>query len=309
MQQRAEILAEPEGSTSNRASSPVWFAILLMISVAIWWVPLRATFALALSDEQFTHILLILPICAVLMLADWNADWKVSAPASPSAAVLPFAVMTIAVLLNVVTRRKAALPSDIQVSTSILALVICWIASFALCFGPRTSRHALYPLCFLLWMVPLPHCVLDRVVSFLQHGSAASAHLFFAAAGIPTAQRGTLLHIPGLTLEVAPECSSIRSSLMLVVTTMVLAHLLLRSTWAKVFVVAVAIPLSVFKNGLRIFMIGVLATRVDRSFLTGRLHRQGGVIFLMIALAVILLLIWILRRCEMGKTSPKARTS
>jgi len=97
--------------------------------------------------------------------------------------------------------------------------------------------------------------------------------------------------------------------LMLVVTTMVLAHLLLRSTWAKVFVVAVAIPLSVFKNGLRIFMIGVLATRVDRSFLTGRLHRQGGVIFLMIALAVILLLIWILRRGEVGKTSPKASTS
>jgi exosortase/archaeosortase family protein len=54
----------------------------------------------------------------------------------------------------------------------------------------------------------------------------------------------------------------------------------------------------VAKNGLRIFTIAMLATRVDRSFLTGRLHRQGGVIFLVIALAVIGLLIWMVRRDE-----------
>jgi hypothetical protein len=42
----------------------------------------------------------------------------------------------------------------------------------------------------------------------------------------------------------------------------------------------------------------MLATRVDPSFLTGRLHRQGGIIFLFIALATIFLLIGILRRGE-----------
>jgi exosortase/archaeosortase family protein len=107
-----------------------------------------------------------------------------------------------------------------------------------------------------------------------------------------------LLHIPGLTLEVAPECSSIRSSLMLVVTTMVLAHLLLRSFWRKALVIAVAIPLSVAKNGLRIFVLGMLGTRVDPSFLTGRLHRQGGIIYFLIALSAIFLLLWILRHGE-----------
>jgi len=114
-----------------------------------------------------------------------------------------------------------------------------------------------------------------------------------------------LLHIPDLTLEVAPECSSIRSSLILLVTTMVVAQLLLRSTWRKAAVVAAAIPLSVAKNGLRIFVIGMLATRVDPGFLTGRLHRQGGVIFLLIALAVIFLVIWILRRGEEDRPANK----
>jgi exosortase/archaeosortase family protein len=63
-----------------------------------------------------------------------------------------------------------------------------------------------------------------------------------------------------------------------------------------------AIPLSVAKNGLRIFVLGVLATRVDPSFLDGNFHRHGGIIFFLIALAAISLLLWILRRGEDKKT-------
>jgi exosortase/archaeosortase family protein len=84
--------------------------------------------------------------------------------------------------------------------------------------------------------------------------------------------------------------------LMLVVTTMVLAQMSLRSAWRKALVIAVAIPLSVAKNGLRIFVLAMLTTRVDRSFITGRLHHQGGIIYFLIALAAIILLIWIARR-------------
>jgi exosortase/archaeosortase family protein len=79
---------------------------------------------------------------------------------------------------------------------------------------------------------------------------------------------------------------------------MVLAQLLLRSFWRKALIVAVAIPLSIAKNGLRIFAIAMLATRVDPSFLTGRLHRQGGGIFFLIALIAIFLLLWLAYRGE-----------
>jgi len=98
------------------------------------------------------------------------------------------------------------------------------------------------------------------------------------------AQDGVLLTIPGLTLQVAEECSSIRSSSMLLVTTLVLAQLLLRSPWRKIALVAFAVPLSVAKNGLRIYTLGMLATRVDPEYLNGRLHHQGGILFFAAAL-------------------------
>jgi exosortase len=279
------------------------FSILGAISLAIWWGPLVSSFALALRDEQYTHILLILPISAALLLLDWKSlETPAGLSVSMGSALLVFIVLVTAV----VRWRVVALPSDVQLSANMLAFVAWWIAAFVVCFGARAFRHAVFPLCFLLWLVPFPDFLLNPVVSLLQKGSAAAAYLLFAAAGVPVAQDGVLLHIPGLTVEVARECSSIRSSSMLIVTTMVLAQLFLRSPWRKALVIAVAIPLSIAKNGLRIFVIAMLATHVDPSFLTGRLHRQGGIIFFLIALASIFLLLWIVRRGEEEK--PEIRT-
>ncbi|MFZ0419255.1 MAG: hypothetical protein WAM04_14245 [Candidatus Sulfotelmatobacter sp.] len=40
---------------------------------------------------------------------------------------------------------------------------------------------------------------------------------------------------------------------------------------------------------------GILGTHVDPSFLTGRLHHEGGIIYFLIALAAIFLVIWVAR--------------
>ena len=120
------------------------------------------------------------------------------------------------------------------------------------------------------------------------------------------AQEGVVLSIPGLTLEVAKECSSIRSSLILLVTSMVLAHLLLRSNWGKVLVSVAAITLSVAKNGLRIFTLSMLGVYVDPSYLHGRLHHNGGIVFFLFVLAGLFALLTVVRWAERKMTSQSA---
>jgi exosortase/archaeosortase family protein len=90
---------------------------------------------------------------------------------------------------------------------------------------------------------------------------------------------------------------------------MVLAQLLLRSPWRKALVIALAVPLSVAKNGLRIFTIAMLGTRVDPGYLTGRLHHQGGIVFFAIILAAVFALIRILRKREglSSESTPEPR--
>jgi exosortase len=270
------------------------FALLCAASLVIGWQPLVRTFALALHADEYTHLLLIVPISAALIFAERTLLKSALEPAVG----LGSALLVIAILIGAYSRWMAVSQSDAQLTVSMLAMVIWWIGSFVLCFGVGLDRLSLFPLCFLLWLVPIPAAALNKIVAFWQQQSAISASMLFSALGIPVSQDGILVSIPGLTLEVAQECSSLRSSFMLIVTTMVLAHLFLRSFWRKAFLVLTAVPLSIAKNGLRIFTIAMLGTRVDPGFLHGNLHRQGGILFFLWALLASLLLLWLLRRGE-----------
>lgn len=252
-----------------------------------------STLGLALRKDEYTHILIILPVSAALTYLEWG-----SGHAQPEANFRGDSVlMLLAVLAGLVGSRwlgPANLSPDLKLSLSMLTLVIWWIGSFVFCFGTRIALRFLFPLCFLFWLVPVPEQVLSKIVAFWQQGSATCASVLFSVWGVPVTQDGIRLSIPGLSLEVAQECSSLRSSLILVVTSMVLAQLLLHSVWQKAAVVLIAVPLSIAKNGFRIFTIAMLGTRIDPGYLTGRLHRNGGIIFFSIALAIEFLLIWVL---------------
>jgi len=271
------------------------FIVLWGASLIVGWRPLVDTLKLALGNYEYTHLVLIPPISAVLIVLEWRS----LTPMMEANRRVGSALMATAVLIGaLVAMSSGSFPSDVRLSIEMIALVLSWIGIFLFCFGSRVSRLVLFPLCFLFGLVPFPELILTHIVRLLQQGSAFAAHGLFSAIGVPVVQNGVMLTIPGLTLEVAKECSSIRSSSMLMVTTMVLAQLVLRSPWRKGLVMAVAIPLSVAKNGLRIFTIAMLAIRVDPAYLTGRLHRQGGIVFFAIALIGIFLMLWILQRRE-----------
>jgi exosortase len=280
------------GTAANAKLPPsLRFALLCTVAVVVGWHALLSAFALALRSDEYTHLLLIVPISAALIFSERG----LLKPATEPAVGLGSFLLVVAILIGFV---RAVVPFDMQLSVSMLALVIWWIGSFVLCFGSRAARLFLFPLCFLFWLVPIPAPLLEKIVALWQHGSAISASLLFSALGIPNTQDGVMVSIPGLNLEVAQECSSLRSSLMLIVTSMVLAHLFLRSFWRKATVVLAAIPLSIAKNGVRIFVISMLGTRVDPGFLHGNLHRHGGIIFFLLALVAVVLLLWLLNRNE-----------
>ncbi len=276
------------------------FAFLCAVSILFWGRPLVTTLGLALANEAYTHIVLILPLSGALIYLDSKYVNSKTLRIDPAPRpYLGSVLLALALLMGCYTRwGMLDAPNDVRLALGMFALVTWWIASVLLCFGTKTFQSFLFPLCFLFLMVPIPDFALGWIVEFLQHQSALAARIMFRAAGVPVTQDGIMLSIPGLDIEVARECSSIRSSLMLVVTTLVLAHLFLRSWWRKALLVAAAIPLSVAKNGLRIVTIGELGTRVDPGFLHGRLHRNGGIIFLGIAVIAVVVLLWILRRTE-----------
>lgn len=269
---------------------------LIAGSIAVWWQPLVSTLKLALGSDAYTHILLIAPLSVALIYFE-----RSGVPYVPSRrGWAGWVLLSVALLLRALTAASFnAAPADILLSLSVFGLVLWWIGSAVLSFGPGIFRSRLFPLCFLFLIVPVPTGVVNWITQILQYQSAVGATLLFRIAQVPVTRDGLIISIPGLDLEVASECSSIRSSTMLIVITLVLAHLFLQSRWRKVFLLAASLPLAVVKNAIRIFTIAELGTRVDPAYLDGKLHHNGGILFLALAVMMIVVLLWVLRQGEL----------
>ena len=281
-----------------RTKQYLQFSLLLIVAFAIWRVPIIQTLSLALNDDRYTHILLIVPVSIAMIMLEHR---KLDISSLEGKNLLSGILLVIALGIFVISKQFS--PADIQLTISMAALVLWCIASFIFCFGLIAFRTFFFPACFLFWIVPWPQNFLDFAVGSLQQYSASTVYWMFQAAHIPVLRDGVVLSIPGLTIEVAKECSSIRSSLILLVSSMVLAQLFLRTKWRKAVVMLIAVPLSVIKNAIRIFVLALLGVHVNRGFLTGRLHRQGGAVFYAGALIVIFLLIYWLQKRENAPAS------
>jgi exosortase len=272
------------------------FAFFFLAATLLLWRPFITTLSRGLSDPESAYLLVILPVSLALIVSGWRGPDPSAHPVTwPGLVVLAAGLVTaIASWL-----AGAARVGEYELSLFMLALVLCWMGGFTLIFGAAVARYFLFPLSFLFWMVPMPSSWLASIIRFLQWSSAVSAAFLFSILGTHVSRDGIVLDIPNLTVEVAQECSSIRSSLVLVITTMVLAHLFLRSFWKQALLVGLSIPLAVAKNAVRIVTIALLGTRIDPSYLTGRLHHEGGIVFFSMALVAVVILLWFMRRSEM----------
>jgi exosortase len=269
------------------------FLALWAASVLIGWRPLVDTLTLSARNDEYTYILLVLPISVALILIERQSLRKLKDWDFRFAPALVGVSIAIAIWIGFFLH---SLPSDVRLSCDMFALVLAWVGIFLLAFGAKAAQSANFPLLFLFGLVPLTQAGLRAVIAALQAGSSWSAHALFSMFGVPVLQNGNLLTIPNLTIQIAQECSSIRSSSMLLLTSAVLAQLFLKSRWRKTLVIATAVPLSVAKNGLRIFTIAMLGTRADPAYLTGRLHHEGGILFFLAALAGLLAVLLLCRR-------------
>jgi len=276
----------------NNRSRYIELCGLVFWSIVIWWQPIATSFKLAFTSEAHTHIVLIVPLSLALIYL----ERKRMPTIFESSRRVGTIVMITALLLRGTTLWHLFFADALSVS--MFALVTWWIGSVIFCLGAETFRAFLFPLCFLVLIIPFPERLLNWITEFLQHQSVLGTALLFRLARVPMTRDGVILSIPGLDIEVARSCSGIRSSMMLIVTTLVLSRLFLRSWWSRALLVVAAMPLSIAKNAARIFTIAELGTRVDPGFLYGRLHRNGGVLFFSLAVIAVVVLLWIVRKRE-----------
>jgi exosortase len=275
-----------------------------LILAAVYWWPLSDLVRLSLLAGYSSHIVL-LPFIATYLV--WSERSKIfSTPESGWSIGFLFCILGIAAGIGAffVAPRYPAASVPFFTVLSVLLLVI---GGFVGWFGKTAFRQSLFPILLLALMLPVPSVLVERIIHFLQAGSADLTYRLFSLLGVPVLRNGFLLTVPGVTIEVAEECSGINSSIALFIVTLLFAHETLASNFRRAILMFLVLPLSILKNAIRIVTLTLLATKVDPSFITGRLHHEGGFVFFLITLAVAYPIWKLLRTNERQQQGP-ART-
>jgi exosortase len=281
------------------------FLFLCALPLALSWNLTAALCGLILRDDSFSQILLVPAVSCLIVFENRKAIFSEVTPGwiVGGAMVTPGLIVLAAARLNVWHLGLAN-----QSVLFVVSIVLIWLGAFALCFGSRAFRRACFPLLFLLFCIPIPEPLLTRVISILQEGSADAAEIFFRLGGVPYFRHDAIFELPGISIWVAAECSGIRSSLALLITTVLASYLFLKKTGKRLLLCVFAIPLAILKNGLRIAALSWLAIYVDPGFLRGRLHHQGGIVFFAIALIPMAVLLVLLQKSENSRAMAMRNT-
>jgi exosortase len=282
-------------NSTRRPQATIWFLCYAAACTLVFIAPLRKLLQVALGSDTYTHILIIPAISIVLL---WM-EWKAAPQTSGRSTVLAAGVFIAGVLLGGIGWWTQSVSTSVDwLDLSILGFLCMIWAGFLFFYGAKTFRAELFPLLFLLLMVPIPGFLLDHLIWWLQLGSAEVADWVFRLSGTPVLREGLIFALPGVTIEVAKECSGIRSTEALLITCLLAGHMFLRTNWRRGVLLVAALPVLVIKNGIRIAVLSLLAVRVDRSFLTGNLHREGGFLFFILGMVILVPLLWWLRKSE-----------
>jgi exosortase len=283
------------------------FLILCALTIVLFFIPLRALLSLALRDDAYSYILLTPFISAFFVFLARKSIFAGARYSMAKGAIIIGA--------GIVLRFLPALPGSEFLANApgtwmMASLLVFFIGGCIALFGMQAIWKARFPLVFLVvFGIPLPEPVLNACVTALQWGSAAVADAILTATGATYARDGLCFYFPSISIVIATECSGIRSSSALIITSVVAARLFLSTRPGRIALIMISLPLAMTKNGIRVATLALLGERVNPHFIThSRLHHQGGFVFFGIALALLIACMLIIERMERARTA-KGRTS
>lgn len=251
------------------AAALALFAEPAVLLARDWW-----------TDSEAGHGLLLAP------LALWIAARRGLDPARAPAVGLGAVLLGAAVLLRWVGGLAA------ELFTLRASVVLALAGGTAFAWGPRQLRRWWLPLLLLALAVPLPTLVTNSLALPLQFRASRLGAALLAWREVPVDLAGNVIQLPGRRLFVTEACSGLRSLTALVSLGVLLAGLWLRTVPGRLLVVALAIPVAIVVNAVRVFLTGFLVYFVDPRAGDGFMHLTEGWLLFGAAFAVLCALAW-----------------
>ena len=268
----------------------VWFTILLSLLVLLYASVLRLLVAQWWTDPNYGHGFFV-PLFSGYILWHQRERWTKSEIEPSNFGLL---VMLGAVALLFI----GSLGAELFTSRFSLLVLIAGIILFLA--GWKMLRAVVFPLAFLIFMIPIPVIIYNQITFPLQLIASRLATVWLEVVGVPVLRDGNVLVLSNFSLEVAEACSGIRSLMSLIALAVAYGHLAESRRWVRYVLVVLMVPSAIVTNAMRIMGAGVLAHKFGPQAAEGFLHQFSGWVVFLATLVLIFLCHWILRHVAQG---------
>ncbi len=260
-----------------------------------WWLQLAVLAAFSLwlygstlfhlvgqwyHDPDFSHGFFV-PLFSAYVV--WlNRKRLARIPLQPSWSGLALLVVGLSVF------AVGQLGAELFLARSSLLLVLAGL--IVLFLGWTYFRALLFPLAFLILMVPIPAILFNQITFPLQLLDSHLAAIVLPWFGVPVFREGNVINLPGIQLNVAEACSGIRSLMSLSTMSIIYGYLMDSRTVVRILLFVASIPIAVAANSLRIIGTGLLVQYWSPDAAKGYFHSWWGVFIFVIALIMLYLL-------------------
>jgi len=197
------------------------------------------------------------------------------------------------ILLGLMMLVLGDLGAELFISRTSLLILIAGLVTFLL--GWNFLRAVLFPLAFLILMIPIPAIVFNQITFPLQLLASKIASSILPAFGVPVLREGNIIGLPLMQLEVAEACSGIRSLMSLTTLAIIYGYLMEKNVWIRVLLAIASLPIAVATNSLRIVGTGLLVQYWDPDKAEGFFHAFSGWLIFVMSLIMLFLFHYFIR--------------
>ena len=170
------------------------------------------------------------------------------------------------------------------------SLIIVLAGLILFLYGTAYLRMLLFPLLFLIFMIPLPAIIYKSIAFQLQLFVSTISARLIEFAGIAVFRSGNIIEVSSGPLAVEEACSGMRSIMALLALSSLFAYIMYKSRPKQLILFASALPIAIITNIIRVTATGILAHYFGREVAEGVLHDSFGWIVFVIAFILLFLL-------------------